>query len=55
MGIDRPAELATLTGPQGDTLTIKILDPSRLEKVNVGDTVIVLYVEAPAVSLEKFK
>ena len=55
VGIDRPAEMVTLKGPLGNTLTIKVLDPSRLEKVNVGDTVIVLYTEALAVSLEKVK
>ena len=53
VAIDRPAERVTLKGPLGNTLTIRVLDPSRLEKVNVGDTVIVLYTEALAVSVEK--
>jgi hypothetical protein len=54
-GIDRPAEMVTLKGPLGNTITIKVLDPSRLDKANLGDTVIVIYTEALAVSVEKVK
>ena len=54
-GIDRPAEMVTLKGPLGNTITIKVLDPSRLDKVSLGDTVIVTYTEALAVSVEKVK
>jgi len=54
-GIDRPAEMVTLKGPLGNTITIKVLDPSRLDKVSLGDTVIVIYTEALAVSVEKVK
>jgi Cu/Ag efflux protein CusF len=53
--IDRSAEMVTLKGPLGNSLTIKVLDPSRLEKVNVGDTVIVLYTEGLAVRINKLK
>ena len=52
-GIDRPAEMVTLKGPLGNTITIKVLDPSRLNKVSLGDTVIVIYTESLAVSVEK--
>lgn len=52
-GIDRPAEKVTLKGPLGDTITIKVLDPSRLDKVSLGDTVIIIYTESLAVSVEK--
>ena len=52
-GIDRPAEMVTLKGPLGNTITIKVLDPSRLDKVSLGDTVIVTYTEALAISVEK--
>ena len=52
-GIDRPAEMVTLKGPLGNTITIKVLDPSRLDKVSLGDTVIVIYTEALAISVEK--
>lgn len=51
--IDRPAEKVTLKGPQGNTLTIRVPFPERLEKVKKGDTVIIIYTEALAVSVEK--
>ena len=54
-GIDRPAEMVTLKGPLGNTITIKVLDPSRLDKVSLGDTVIVIYTESLAISVEKVK
>ena len=53
VGIDRSAEMVTLQGPRGNYLITRVLHPSRLEKVKVGDTVIVTYTEAMAVSLEK--
>jgi len=51
--IDRAAETVTLTGPLGNTLTVRVADPGKLEKVKKGDTVIVTYTEALAVSVEK--
>jgi len=51
--IDRSAEMVTLKGPLGNTLTVRVAFPERLEKVNKGDTVIVIYTEALAVSVEK--
>lgn len=52
-GIDRVAERVTLKGPQGKIVTVHVLDPSRLDMVSLGSTVIVTYTEAVAVSLEK--
>jgi hypothetical protein len=52
-GIDRIAETATLRGPLGGVLTVRVADPARLERVRLGDTVIVTYTEALAVSIEK--
>jgi len=54
-GIDRTAEMVTLKGPLGNYLTVRVEDPSRLEKVSLGDTVIVIYTEALAISVEKVK
>lgn len=54
-GIDRAAERVTVKGPRGKTVTIHVLDPSRLDMVSLGSTVIVTYTEALAVSLEKVK
>jgi len=51
--IDRDAETVTIKGPRGNTLTVGVLDPARLDRVQVGDTVIITYTEALAVSLEK--
>jgi hypothetical protein len=50
--IDRPAEMVKIKGPRGKTTTVRVLDPSRLDKVSVGDTVVVTYTEALAISLE---
>jgi hypothetical protein len=52
-GIDRAAERVTLKGPRGKIVTVHVLDPSRLDMVSLGSTVIVTYTEALAVSLEK--
>jgi Cu/Ag efflux protein CusF len=51
--IDRDAGTVTITGPRGNTLTVYALDPARLDRVKVGDTVIVTYTEALAISVEK--
>ena len=42
-GIDRAAERVTLKGPQGKIVTVHVLDPSRLDMVSLGSTVIVTY------------
>jgi len=51
--IDRSAEMVTLKGPLGNILRVLVAYPERLEKVKIGDTVIVIYTEALAVSVEK--
>lgn len=52
-GLDRPTQTVTLKGPRGNYLTTRVADPSRLTKVHIGDTVVVTYTEALAISLEK--
>jgi hypothetical protein len=54
-GLDRPTETVTLKGPLGHYMTVRVHDPSRLSEVRIGDTVVVTYTEALAVSLEKAK
>ncbi|MHC4712703.1 MAG: hypothetical protein ACYTAN_05435 [Planctomycetota bacterium] len=54
-GINRADETVTLKGPRGRYLTVRAADPARLDKVNVGDTVIITYTEALAVSLRKVR
>ena len=52
-GLDRPTQTATLKGPRGNYVTVRVADPSRLTKAHIGDHVVVTYTEALAVSLEK--
>lgn len=51
--IDKQAPSVTLQVPGGVARTIKIKDPSRLEKVKVGDLVELTYSEALAISVER--
>jgi len=52
-GLDRPTQTITVKGPRGNYLTARVLDPSRLTKVRIGDNIVVTYTEALAISLEK--
>lgn len=50
--IDRKAPSVTFKGPQGNTRTIKVLHPEKLEGVSVGDTVELTFTEAFAIKVE---
>jgi hypothetical protein len=50
--IDPKAPSVTFKGPQGNTRTIKVLHPEKLEGVSVGDTVELTFTEAFAVKVE---
>ncbi len=52
-GLDRPTQTVTVKGPRGNYLTARVADPSRLTQVHIGDTILVTYTEAVAISLEK--
>ncbi len=52
-GLDRPTQTVTVKGPRGNYLTARVADPKRLTQVHIGDTIVVTYTEALAVSLEK--
>lgn len=52
-GLDRPTQTVTVKGPSGNYLTACVADPSRLTKMRIGDTIVVTYTEALAISLEK--
>jgi hypothetical protein len=54
-GLDRPSQTATLKGPRGRYLVVRVKDPTVLEKARLGDTVVVTCAEALAVSIEKVK
>lgn len=51
--LDRRTETITVKGPLGRYLTVQVADPSRLTKVRIGETIVIVYTEALALSLEK--
>jgi hypothetical protein len=51
--LDRRDETVTVKGPLGRYLTVRVADPARLTKVHIGETIVVVYTEAMALSLEK--
>ncbi len=51
--LNRPNMLATVRGPGGNYLTIEMEDEALMERLNIGQKVILTYAEAIAVSLEK--
>ena len=52
-GLDRPTKSLTVAGPRGRLFTFQVEDVANLSKVRLGDTIVVTYTEALAVSLEK--
>ena len=50
--IDPSVPSVTFKGPQGNTRTIKVRDPKKLEGVSVGDTVEITYTEALALKVD---
>lgn len=50
--IDPSVPSVTFKGPAGNTRTIKVLQPERLQGVSVGDTVDITYTEALAIKVE---
>lgn len=54
-GLDRPTQTVTLKGPRGNYLTVRVKDPSVLEKPHLGDKVVVTCAQAMAVSVDKVK
>ncbi|MFN0243745.1 MAG: hypothetical protein ACKVWV_12715 [Planctomycetota bacterium] len=53
VGLDRPTQSVLLTGPRGNALSVHAREKSNFEKLHIGDTIIVTYTEALAVSLKK--
>lgn len=53
VAIDPKAPSVTFKGPKGNTQTLKVLHPEKLQGVNVGDTVEITYTEAIAVKVEE--
>ena len=51
--IDPKAPSVTIKGPHGNSETVKVLHPEKLQGVSVGDTVDITYTEAVAVKVEE--
>lgn len=49
--IDKDSETVTLTGPKGNSKTVKVRNPANLEKVAVGDRVLITLTQAVAVDV----
>jgi len=52
-GLDRPTRTITVKGPLGRYVTARVADPSLLTQTRIGETIVVTYTEALAISLEK--
>lgn len=53
VSIDRKTNTVKLKGPEGNTVSVKVKDPSRLDGVKVGDLVEITYTQAVAISVDK--
>jgi hypothetical protein len=53
--IDKQKSTITLKGPEGNLTKVKVQDPTNLEKVKVGDELMITYTEALAISVEHVK
>jgi hypothetical protein len=51
-GMDRAAQTLTVKGPRGKCYVARVADPSRFDKVQIGDTIVMTFTEAAAVSLK---
>ena len=50
--LDQQKQQAVLRGPKGRRVTVKVRDPSTFDKVRVGDSVEITYVEALAIDVQ---
>jgi hypothetical protein len=55
IGLDLPTQSVTLEGPLGNSGSIRAAHVENLKQLRLGDTVVVTYTEALAISLEKAK
>ncbi len=51
--IDKDAGTISLMGPDGKTVKVKAQDPANLDKVNVGDELMITFTEAQAISVDR--
>jgi Cu/Ag efflux protein CusF len=50
--VDMANQTLTITGPEGNTHEVRLEDPTKLEGLQAGDTIVVTFTEALAISLE---
>jgi len=55
LDIDKVKETATLKAPDGEVVVVKVQDPANLDKVKVGDTIVITYTEALAIAVRTVK
>ena len=53
--IDKKKGTVTLKGPEGNLVTAKAEDPKNLDKIKVGDELLITITEALAISVEPAK
>jgi len=51
-GLDRAKQTVTVKGPRGKYFVARVADPSRLDEVRIGDTIVLTFTEAAAISLK---
>ena len=51
-GLDRADQTVTVKGPRGKYYVARVADPSRLDEVRIGDTIVMTFTEAAAISLK---
>ena len=52
VGMDRSAQTVTVKGPRGKYYIARVIDPSRFDKVRIGETILITFTEATAISLK---
>jgi hypothetical protein len=55
LDLDKAKEAVTLKGPDGDVVVVQVADPANLDKVKVGDTIVITYTEALAIAVRTVK
>ncbi len=51
--IDKAAQTVSLVGPDGRSEVVKVRDPKNLDRIQVGDEIVITFVQALAIALEK--
>ena len=53
LDLDKVRMTATLKMPDGEVEVVRVQDPANLEKVKVGETIVITYTEAVALSIQE--